>query len=535
MTVSAAQSNDNFLPAPVRVLAPYYILVLVVFAAYINIFDNAFLYDDDLLIQLNEYLRGWSHIGDILTSLTQSGAHYPGGYYRPLQILLYLFAFHMGDGSPFFFHLLNLLLHLANTCFVYKIGTKLGFKPWGVFFAALIWGAHPLHTEAVTFMSATADPLFAFFCLWAIIVLLPDISPRKILQIIPLFLLGLLSKETMAMFPLLVVACLFLTSSQRLSASTYFRTWPLWVIALMYGAWRIHDIGYLSALQNNAISKIYADHPLERIYTFFATLPTYLGLIIWPHNLHMDWEFPLYGSVWFAPVVAGLGMGFFAAAQIIRSSKKPNRGIEMSWGLLWFAAAYAPNSGILVPINYVFAEHCMYLPLVGLFLGLAETIEKLLQNRLRSATLACAAAALVFAGVMSAKTYEQNAIWHDPISFYSNIFRFSGINSTRAHNNLAIYYVGIGDYANALEQYRKSIDLMDAPATRYNMAAAYLVMPNERAHIPDAIANLQRSLELDPTYYHSDKLLGDIYDNLGDKDKAKYYHDRADAILAQHQ
>ena len=59
-------------------------------------------------------------------------------------------------------------------------------------------------------------------------------------------------------------------------------------------------------------------------------------------------------------------------------------------------------------------------------------------------------------------------------------------------------------------------------------------MPNRRAHIPDAIANLQRSLELDPNFYRSYRVLGMIYDDLGDKDKAKDYHDRADAILVQH-
>src|SRR6202012_4779646 len=102
-----------------------------------------------------------------------------------------LFMYHLGGGSTFWFHLLNLSLHMANTCLVYRLGAKMGFNPWAVLRAALAWGVHPLHTEAVTYMSATADTLFAFFCLWAMIVLTPDFTPQKILKIFPLFLLAL--------------------------------------------------------------------------------------------------------------------------------------------------------------------------------------------------------------------------------------------------------------------------------------------------------------------------------------------------------
>ncbi|CAB3802506.1 hypothetical protein LMG28614_05625 [Paraburkholderia ultramafica] len=548
MSTAAAQSQDDFIPAFMRPIAPYWALMLVVLAAYGNIFGNVFVYDDKVLIILNEYLRGWDHIGDILTGSTQSGAHMGGGFYRPMQMLLYLFAFHLGAGATFFFHLLNLSLHMANTCFVYRLGTKLRFKPWGVFLAALVWGLHPLHTEAVTYMSATADPLFTFFCLWAIIILLPDFTPRKILQIMPLFLLALLSKEAAVMFPLLVMACLFLTNPQRLNVRTYFCTWPLWSITLIYATWRLHadnffgtqSAEYFAALSANAALREYAYHPAYRIYTFLATLPDYLDLLVWPQNLHMERGFPFYNLslhevVQSEPVMMGLGIVLLAAAQIIRSSKKPEHGIEMSWGLLWFAAAHSPDSGILSPMNSLFLEHWMYLPSVGLFLGTGETLAKILQNRPRLLVFACSSIALIFAGSMFSKTHEQNKIWHDPVSFYNNIIRYNQ-RSAAAYGSLGVYYSQTGDYFKAIEQFKRSVEISDSrPDVRYAMARAYLQLPDWTAHIPDAITNLQRSLEMDPNFYRSDQTLGSIYDYLGDKDKAKYYHDRADAILAQHQ
>ncbi|MDD3371931.1 MAG: hypothetical protein PHE27_08930, partial [Alphaproteobacteria bacterium] len=136
---------------------PYYFLILCVFISYINVFDNQFLFDDDLIIVLNTWIKDWSHIGDILTGSTTNGAHIIGGFYRPLQLLLYLLMHHLGGGGTFWFHALNLSLHIANTCLVYKLGKKLGFYEEACFLAALVWGVHPIHTEAVTYMSATAD------------------------------------------------------------------------------------------------------------------------------------------------------------------------------------------------------------------------------------------------------------------------------------------------------------------------------------------------------------------------------------------
>jgi len=302
--ISSSPVKYDFLSPRMRALAPYLILALAIFAVYFNIYDNAFVFDDDTLIATNDYLRGWGHIGDILTGATTDGAHLSHGNYRPLQILLYLLLFNLGGGSVFLFHLLNTSLHAANTCLVYRLGTKLNFMPWPTFLAALTWGVHPIHTEAITYMSGTADLLFAFFCLLALVILLPSFTSRNIFNVIPLFLLGLLSKETAVMFPLLVMACLYLTHPQRFRVRTYMRTWPLWVITIVYFIWRLNDSSF-SGPQSFAhdytspplADKLYIENLAYRIYTFMATLPAYLSLIVNPVDLHFERVFPVYADL----------------------------------------------------------------------------------------------------------------------------------------------------------------------------------------------------------------------------------------------
>jgi tetratricopeptide (TPR) repeat protein len=540
MSLSQTKKID-FLPAQARALMPYFILALAILAAYCDIFTNDFIYDDLATIQYNSYLHGWSHIGDILTNSTMGGAHVAGGFYRPLQGLFYLFAAHLGNGDTFWFHALNLALHIANACLVYKLGIRLDFDARGVFLAALIWSVHPLHTEAVTYMSGTADPLCAFFCLSAIIVLLPDFTPRKILKTIPLFLLGIAAKETMVMFPLLVVACLFYVSPQRFNPRTYFRTWPLWIIALVYAYWRLHAENFdgpltyarFYELPAAAQLKAYAYSPLFRFLTFLATLPQYLQLLVWPTHLHMERNFSVYENFWVWPVVIGFMMTLFAAGCIVYSCLRSKDWLSMSWGFLWFAAAHAPDTGLLVPMNSLFLEHWMYLPSVGLFLGLAQTVV-VLTRRLPQARPFICLMALVLACAFSIKTYEQNKIWHDPVSFYENIFA-SGESSARADNNLALYYSNHGQYDKAIDLCNREIAHADVySGTRYTLALTYLRMSKDDESIAKAIENLHRALEIDPDFYLAFQLLGDIYGNLlHDKEKADFYNSRAEALINQ--
>jgi protein O-mannosyl-transferase len=540
MSIAETQ-RDDLLPPLVRLVAPYLFLALAVFAAYGNIFDNVFLFDDDLTIKLNTYLEGWGHIGNILTSSTTSGAHILGGFYRPLQILLYLFAFHLGDGGTLWFHVLNLGLHIANTCFLFRLGTKLGFNTKGVFLAALVWGVHPIHTEAVTYMSGTADPLFAFFCLWAIVVLLPDFSPRKILITLPLFLLGIAGKETAVVLPLLVMVCLFYVSPERLKPRTYFRTWPLWSISLIYVFWRVTVSGFdgpqtyarLYEMPDYAQLKIYAAEPFYRLYTFLATLPQYVELLVWPANLHMERSFPIHTSLGSWPVATGIVIALFMAGHIAYSSKTKH-WLGLSWGFLWFAAAHAPDTGLLVPMNSLFLEHWMYLPSVGLFLGVAQTLTTLTKGLPRAVPALCSVAALGIALAFSVKTFDQNKIWANPILFYKNIFE-NGESSARAHNNLALYYSDLGQYDAAIEQFNEAVKISDIYAeTRHNLATTYLLKSESRENIEKAVENLERSIQIQPTFYRSYRLLGYIYGSLlHDKKKADYYSAKAETLFNQ--
>jgi tetratricopeptide (TPR) repeat protein len=519
--LQAHPSSTVLTPQLVRLL-PYYLLVLGALLAYGNIYDNAALYDDENLISKNLYLRDWHSLGPIFTHYLTAGAHQRGFFYRPLQNALYLIVYQADDGDLFGFHLLNVLLHAANGCLVYTLGRRLHFNPLTTFLAALIWALHPIHTEAVTYMSGTADMLYTFFCLSGVIILFPDFTSRRFYAAASFMILGLASKETAIIFPLLTMSCLYFAKPDRLNPKIYVRTWPLWLVAALYAAlrlWIAHE-SHMSLLNIDPVSIDYATHFYLRAYTFFATLPAYLKLLLWPSGLHLDREFPVYLDPFFYDVAGGVALVVAAIAQILWG--RGRRGLPLSWGLLWFAAAFIPHSGLLVSVNSLFLEHWMYMPSIGLVLGGAQTAAQTIHPRtlLRITAITAAAVAMT----LGVSTFRHNTIWHDPFVFYPNIISH-GAMSIRAHNNLGVAYLDSGDFNRALEQFKAALDVSDlTPAIHENIASSLSQMPNQGPQqIQQEIAELKRAIDIDPNFEPAYKGLADIYSYLGDHPQAAYY------------
>lgn len=515
-----------------QTLAPCFVLAIVAFAFYSNIYGNAFLFDDEMDIVNNGLLRSWRTIGTLLFSSSTAGVGGSDLFYRPLREFLYLVVYSLFGLSTAAFHLLNVSLHAANAGLLYTLGRKLNFTRGAAFFAALIWALHPLQVEAVTYMSGTADPLYVLFCLLGLIVITPDFAPRKYLYVCPLYLLAMLSKESGIIFPFLAIATQYLKSEDRTDLKIYRRTWPLWITLAFYLLLRrlviANDLAFYT------MPNLYTEHLSVRLYTFLATLPAYAKLFVWPFDLHMDRVFPVYPDPFHIAVFLGFGMvagslGLIGAGHV---RQRPT----LSWGLLWFAVAYALNSGVLMPMNSIFLEHWMYLPTAGLCLAVGQALAvsigvgKDSQRLNRITFVALVAVAILF----GARTMDQNAVWHDPVTFYQHAI-LSGSRSARVHNNLGNAYADEGKLDAAIEQFRQAVEVsQDSYAqVRHNLALALLALPDRSDHLDEAIADLNRAIEIDPNFFQSYGMLANVYAYQGDKPKEILYRRKSEELRAK--
>jgi tetratricopeptide (TPR) repeat protein len=500
----------------------WFILLATVLVAYANVYQNEFVYDDEFLIQKNQNIRTWEGISHSFLMSSTGGSGAIDSFYRPLQGVIYTVAYQLHGLYPDGFHLLNVLLHTLCAILIFSLACKLEFSPLACLIGALFWAVHPIHTEAVTYASATADPLYAAFLLAGLLVAAPDFTLTKILWSIPFYIGGMLSKETGIVFPALIIACMFLMSERRWSFKTYIRTLPLWGIALLYLILRKTVLNFDNSFVFYKTSNIYTEHFWYRLLTFFATIPSYLSLLIWPTDLHIDRYFPVYVSLWSAPVLLGIAWLLLGVFVLLweRKSQRPTG----SWAFLWFLAAHVPHTGVLLPVNAFFLEHWLYLPSVGLFIALAQVLtETLKESRWILLPVSGVTAILAFA------TFEQNKVWANPISLYTHILKFNP-NVARVHNNLAMAYSDLHEDQLAIEHYNKAIEMSDAyPQTHHNLALLLV----RHGLVQEAITHLKRAIELNHDFYQSANVLAQIYHSLGDTQDEQHYIEVYNQALAK--
>jgi tetratricopeptide (TPR) repeat protein len=272
---------------------------------------------------------------------------------------------------------------------------------------------------------------------------------------------------------------------------------------------------------------VYSDHPLYRFYTFLASLPTYLGFLLMPEHLHMAREFPVYLNFFIPRVVEGAGLCLLIVAAVFYKPKQP--AAPLAWGALWFVAAFLPYSGILMPINATICEHWIYMPTLGLAIGLAANIDYSLDPHplCRRIVVGLVAISVLLLGSM---TLIQNTVWRDPVSFYENIF-LAGEKSPEGHNDFGKYYYDRGDIDKAIEQFQIAISNSTSYAMpRYNMGISLLRRDTSPATIAEARRYLEESIDMDPTYLPAYTVLADICAATGDREKESYYRKLATPI-----
>ena len=493
-------------------LLPFLVLGACVILAYSNVYHNSFLYDDESLILHNRYIRDWGNILTLFKTTIIAGADGLCNYYRPLQTLAYLICYRLAGISLPAFHAVNILFHAVNACLMYLLGRRLGFAAAPVFAASLLWAVHPIHTEAITYMSGTADPLSVMFTLLTILIILPDFTRGKIFAATPIMLMALLSKESALCIPLLAMGCLYLRSPEPLNIKSYIKLWPLGVLAALYGV--LHFIlPIYGTYQPGAAAVAPA---AKNNFVPFATLPSYVQFLLWPTGLHMERALPAYPTPWHAPVLLGMAMIGAGTALIIRLASEAQRAL--AWGILWFAGAHV----ILFSVDDIIYEHWMYLPSIGLFLGGAQAAYLTLKDKTpKSLHLPLWGCLGIVAALLGALTFQQNTKWRDAETFSTNIID-QGEPSAKARILLGNALLARHQLDEAAALYRTAIENSHdtLSAAHYNLATALLQMPNRAEHEADILVHLTRAYELEPSDYKTLTTMEQYYRLHDDKENA---------------
>ncbi len=495
-------------------------LILLILAAigYTNVINGPMFFDDEHFIQKNKTIRSLKNIPDIYTSSVTEGAHISGNFYRPNQQLCYALIFYFFKLHPAPYHLLSIVLHLLNAFFVFIILKKLAFSRMAGTIAAIIFLMHPIQTESVSYISGLAGALGLFFLLSALIFYLNSLAASKTFKTWSLygisailFVLALFSKENMIVFfPLSIIIMLFFRANGqiKLRSFTIVSTIGFLVIAIIYLFIRFELLNISETIGLTDKDNIYTRNLMIRLITFVNVLWDYVVMIIYPVELNYEKPYMAYTSLASARGVFGICLIMLAILSFIFHKKHK----RIFLGICWFFCAIIPFTGV-IPLNAMFLEHWLYIPIIGFAILIATLFDYLLKKKTAHIFMYIFIPLLI---LCTAKTIARNSEWADIEKFYLNELKYTD-SSIRIFNNLGMYYADQNNIGKSVEYYRKAIAAGDYYAQpHHNLATIFL----ESGDYNSAIAEYYQALKINPDFIYSLIRLYNLYIETNETTKA---------------
>ena len=486
------------------------LLIILGFAVYANSLNNEFFWDDQNLVTENRYIKSYSNTLKIFTEDTVSGGVYKYNFFRPLQIFSYMIDYSLFGLDVKGYHLINILLHILAALAVFWLINIL-FDNWIISsFTSLLFLVHPIHTEAVAYISGRADPLALLFMLLCLIAYIKHINTGSLAAFILMLLscmLAFLSREGSLIIPGLLLLYHY-AFKKKLRAAPFL---SVLAVTFIYMLLRFKVVGGI--LFSGQISSATL---LQRIPGFFVAIVKYIGLLILPFDLHMEYGNRLF-NISDPKAIAGMVV---LISLLVYAFRKRKSNVLAFFAIAWFIVTLIPVSN-LYPLNAYMAEHWLYVPSIGFFLILAGMMSYLYSNKgLRVFTIMLIAALL---SCYSFLTIKQNSYWRSPLVFYERMLSYAP-DSARVYNNLGKAYYYNHKYERAIALYQKAAELEpDNAETYYNLGIVYNVLNKPE----DAILEYKRAVVFNPDYAKAYNNMGNTYGVMGKYKEAIDAYNRA--------
>lgn len=467
------ENNVSILPESPRLWTIALLLVMAGCLAYVNTLPGDWVWDDASSVLLHKHVQAPSQFFQLFLEDQHAFGRGQGNFYRPLVAASFLVDYQIAGGpapqsegpvtipdiSPFVFHVTNIAWHVAAALCLLGLLSCLGAPFFVLLTVPLLFVVHPLHTEAVAYISGRADMMSAtgiFAALWCAILFIKSDRRYFLLVLSCLcFTAALLSKESSLIYPVLLGLLLPVAwesspadSPEMTRQNRFIRFLPLLVsvcILAVYMALRA------TALKFSDAGAVAAAPLSQRLFETVQSFGIYMKLLFWPTGLHMERSldgvssgYALLGSVLLVALLLG----------VVFAWMKKNRRVAA--GFAWFLASWLPISGIF-PLNAPLAEHWMYVPMAGFWWALMEIAAVVFgSSRARSMAYVVVFGLCLFLGGL---TVQRNLDWRDNETLFRETLRLNP-QSARVHYNLAVTYEDIlGNDAGARRHYEVFLHL----------------------------------------------------------------------------
>ncbi|HXE91169.1 MAG TPA: tetratricopeptide repeat protein [Terriglobales bacterium] len=540
--------------------------LLLTALAYLDTLRFQFVYDDIPQIVLNPRLESWSFVPAFFREHVWAHMQGPneGNYYRPVFLLWLLVNRTLFGLNPLGWHATALALHLAVTFLVGRLAFSVSQDAWMAALAALIFGLHPIHVEAVAWLSSANDPLAALFAISCSLFWLRsrrDPRPSRWLALSLLcYSLALLTKESVIVLPLMVALLAWMTDSSSGALGRALRqSGPYWLLTLfLYLPLRYAVFGRLGSLA----TPITWD-------TLLWTLPSvawfYSGKLLLPIGLSAFYDFSFVNSPDFANFALPLlGLLALAAGLWFIGRRWPSPALVA--GLVWLLPILPVLALPAFPATQIVGDRYLYLPSIGFVTLVALALRRIrLGSTLRfGLPTGQFTAALVLAALLGAGTVAQARHWATNLSLYTRAVEMAPRNldaltflanelTNRGQMDLAIrlYHEALaidpnywwGNLSLGITYYRAG----DLAQAEMFLSRAITANPNNslqflhlglvrraQGDLPQAQAALEHAIRLEPTASGYRTILAEVEEQRGDLEAALRHYREEAALVPNH-
>lgn len=451
----------NYLLSDKQTVLQLVIISVFTLLAFSNIFGNSFVIDDA------EMFTNWPDVQNMNIPKLLAGSHAPRlneKAYRPVKGIITAIDYKLWGSSPIGYHLQAILLNLAITLIIFFIIKAISRKPSIAFIGSLLFGIHPVHTEAITFMAVSLAVWgILFFFLSFYFYLVPTRPPLARLASLIFAFLAFFSYELTLTLPFIIIIydiCFKKINRQNLKRKLIIYAEYIFLF-LSFFSLRLLFIGYLKG----------ADYLAGSFYLTMLTMTKavvkYLCLFIFPLNLSINpvlsggiqanvtnftnldpikaqsiFNFDILSSILIIAILIGIG--------IVAIRKRP----IISFSIFFTFIALLPVLNI-IPQQLIMAERYGYISSFGIAL-LIGFIFNFLYRKKRAQNLLIILL-IIFVLFFSFLTVKRNTQWKNILSLWTALAN-QPVEDTIKNSYAGMVYFQKGEYERATENFKQVID-----------------------------------------------------------------------------
>lgn len=509
------------------------LLAIATIAIYIPVIGHSFLVLDD-----QEYVTANSHIHQGLTWNTIKWAFTAtvAANWHPLTWLSHALDYQIFGLNPAGHHLDSVLLHALNAVLLFLLLAWSTKRPGPSLLVAALFALHPINVESVAWIAERKNVLSTLFFILAIgayVWYARKPEWRRYLLLAALFAAGLMAKPMVVTLPFVLLLLDYwplervsLDRTPSHSASTP----PVSPAKLLLEKIPLLFLSAASAwitlkAQRSAV-RTFEDLPLTlRIENAATSYALYLWKMVWPVRLAFyphaatlpAWQWILSSLVLVATTITAFAAAFRGKRYLL-------------FGWLWFLGTLVPVIGLVQVGEYAMADRYAYVPLIGIFIMIAWSLDDLAESK-RIRIVWRVIPALCVMAALSVVTFRQLNLWESDYDLWSHTLEVG--ESPLAHNALGMALMhpeseltpkdleAVGTQQNRMDEARQHFERaleLPPPPTPHASGASLA----DRARTLNNLGNLDRlQNRIDEARQHGEQAL-EIYRHLAQQSPDVY-------------